>query len=307
MHNKQINRILIAGGSGTVGKKLTFALLRLGFEVAWLSRKPASKQDPVKTFLWNPSKQTIDNQGIKFADVVINLAGSGIADAKWTLQYKNEIYESRIQSTKLIYKALSESEHQVHTYLAASAIGIYGYNTPLNTPENGTTADNFLAKVCKDWEAAASPITNLGIRTAFLRIGVVLAEEGGFVKEVSAPIKNYIGAPLGNGLQHTSWIHIDDLCRLFIHIMQHEQLSGAYNAVSPNPETNAGLTKIMAKLLKKPLLLPPVPKFMLRLIFGELSDVLVASQHISAQKALESGFTFQFPYAKDALKDLIGE
>lgn len=304
MNNKQVSNILIAGGSGTVGAKLTVALRKKGFEVAWLSRN--NKQKKINTFFWDPIQQKIDQEAIDFADVIINLAGSGVADARWTASYKNEIYNSRIQSTQLIAKALSENKHHIHTYLSASAIGIYGYNTQVNTPETGPFSDSFLARVCHDWEAAAAPITNLGIRTAFLRIGVVLANEGGFIKEVSAPIKRYVGAALGNGRQQTSWIHVDDLCQLFIHIMQHEQLSGAYNAVSPHPETNANLTKMMAKLLKKPLLLPPVPKFMLSLLFGELSDVLLANQHISAQKALESGFTFKFPYAKDALKDLIG-
>jgi uncharacterized protein (TIGR01777 family) len=306
MDKRQTKRILIAGGSGTVGQKLTISLQNKGFDVAWLSRSTGSKNN-VRTFYWNPATNNIDNQALEFADVIINLAGTGVADARWSSAYKSAIYDSRIDSTNLIANALTQGKHSTKSYLSASAIGIYGYNAGLNTPETGPFANNFLANVCHDWENAAAPIEKLGIQTVFLRIGVVLAKEGGFVKEVSAPIKRYVGAVLGNGQQQTSWIHIDDLCNLFIHFINNPNLNGAFNAVSPNPETNANLTRMMAKLLGKPLWLPGVPKFVLRLLFGELSDVLLASQHISAQKVLDTGFTFAFPKAEAALKDLIPE
>lgn len=299
-----MTKIVIAGGSGLVGKKLTQLLVGKGHEVAWLTRNGKGKS-PIKLFEWDVKNQTIDKAVFDFAEVIINLAGAGVADKKWTDAYKKEIYDSRILSTQLLANALSANAHKVHTYVSASAIGIYGNSTSLNTTENTPAATTFLAKVCKDWEDAVKPIEKLGIRTGIIRVGVVLAKDGGFIKEVSTPINLFFGAALGSGEQQTSWIHIDDLCRMFIALVENKSLSGVFNGVAPNPETNKKLTQLLAKQLGKPLILPNAPAFVIKLLFGEMGDMLLGSQHISAQKILDSGFTFQFPTAQKAIADLV--
>ena len=299
-----MTKVVIAGGSGLVGKRLTQMLIDKGHEVAWLTRKIKPSQ-AIKQFEWDVIKQTIDNTVFDFAEVIINLAGAGVADNKWTETYKKEIYDSRILSTQLFAHALSQHKNTVNTFISASAIGIYGNNTELNTSENSPAANTFLAKVCEDWETAVKPIENLGIRTGIIRVGVVLAKDGGFIKEVSTPINLFFGAALGSGKQETSWIHIDDLCSMFLHFMINKNLSGVYNGVAPAPETNKKLTQILAKQLHKPLILPNAPGFIIKLLFGEMGDMLLGSQHISAQKIMDTGFTFKFPQAHQAIADLV--
>lgn len=299
-----MTKIVIAGGSGLVGKKLTQMLVGKGHEVAWLTRNGKAKS-PIKLFEWDIKNQTIDKAVFDFAEVIINLAGAGVADKKWTDAYKKEIYDSRILSTQLLANALAGNANKVHTYVSASAIGIYGNSTSLNTTENTPAADTFLAKVCEDWESAVKPIEKLGIRTGIIRVGVVLAKDGGFIKEVSTPINLFFGAALGSGEQQTSWIHIDDLCSMFISLVEHKNLSGVFNGVAPNPETNKKLTQLLAKQLHKPLILPNAPGFVIKLLFGEMGSMLLGSQHISAKKILDTGFTFQFPTAQKAIADLV--
>jgi uncharacterized protein (TIGR01777 family) len=299
-----MTKIVIAGGSGLVGKKLTQMLTENGHEVAWLTRNGKAKST-IKLFEWDIKNQTIDKAVLDFAEVIINLAGAGVADKKWSDAYKKEIYDSRILSTQLLANALTSNANKVNTYISASAIGIYGNNTAPNTTENTPAADTFLAKVCEDWESTVKPIENLGIRTGIIRVGVVLAKDGGFIKEVSIPINMFAGAALGNGQQQTSWIHIDDLCRIFIGLVENKSLSGVFNGVAPNPESNKKLTQLLAKQLGKPLILPNAPAFVIKLLFGEMGSMLLGSQHISAQKILDSGFTFQFPTAQQAIADLV--
>ncbi len=296
-------KILIAGGSGFVGRQLSQMLIQNGYEVAWLTRGK-SNQNQIKTFNWDIKTGFIDTKAFAFADVIVNLAGAGVADKKWTKAYKQELFDSRIKATKLIAHALQKNSHQVKAYLAASAIGIYGNTTSLNAKEDETPATNYLAQLCTDWEASTQSIAKLGIRTATVRVGVVLGLEGGFVKQVSALTNYYLGAALGSGKQYTSWIHLNDLCRMFIWLIEHENLTGIYNGVAPNPISNKTLTKLLAKQLHKPIILPNAPAFMLNLIFGEMASMLLASQHVSAQKIIATGFNFKFDTAENALANL---
>jgi uncharacterized protein len=296
--------VVITGGSGLVGKYLTEMLIKSGYNVAWLSRTRGDK-NKIKTFIWNVRQNQIDDEVFNFADVIIHLAGAGVADKRWTTEYKDEIYKSRIDSTALLVNHLNTKPHHVKAFLSASAIGFYGYNTPLNTTEAQPTGEGFLAKVCKDWEAQINSLR--GIRTAIVRVGVVLAKEGGFIPEVSTPIKNFIGAPLASGKQYVSWIHITDLCRMFIHILGNEKLSGVFNGVAPNPVTNAELTQTLANALHKPLFLPPVPKFVLRILFGEMSEMLSANQHIIPANAVSGGFNFNYMQAEDAVNQIVSK
>ncbi len=298
-----MQKILIAGGSGFVGRQLSQMLIKKGYEVAWLSRT-TSTQNPIKTFKWDIKTGFIDEQAIAFADVIVNLAGAGVADKKWTTAYKQELFDSRIKATELIAQALEKNTHHVKSYIAASAIGIYGNTTSLNATEDQTPATNYLAQLCTDWEASSNAIAKQGIRTATVRVGVVLGLEGGFVKQVSALTNYYLGAALGSGKQYTSWIHLNDLCRIFTLLIENENLTGVYNGVAPNPVSNQVLTKLLAKQLHKPIILPNAPAFMLNLIFGEMASMLLASQHVSAQKIIETGFTFEFDTAEKALTNL---
>lgn len=296
-------KILIAGGSGFVGRQLSQMLIQNGYEVAWLTRGK-STQNQIKTFNWDIKTGFIDTQAIAFADVIVNLAGAGVADKKWTKTYKQELFDSRITATALIAQALQKNTHHAKAYIAASAIGIYGNTTSLNANEDDTPATNYLAQLCTDWETSTQSIAKLGIRTATVRVGVVLGLDGGFVKQVSALTNYYLGAALGSGKQYTSWIHLNDLCRMFIWLIEHENLTGIYNGVAPNPVSNKTLTKLLAKQLHKPIILPNAPAFMLNLIFGEMASMLLASQHVSAQKIIATGFNFKFDTAENALANL---
>lgn len=296
-------KILIAGGSGFVGRQLSQMLIQNGYEVAWLTRGK-STQNQIKTFNWDIKTGFIDAKALAFADVIVNLAGAGVADKKWTKTYKQELFDSRIKATEFIAQALQKNTHHVKAYIAASAIGIYGNTTSLNANEDETPANNYLAQLCTDWEASTQSIAKLGIRTATVRVGVVLGLDGGFVKQVSALTNYYLGAALGSGKQYTSWIHLNDLCRMFIWLIEHENLTGIYNGVAPNPVSNKTLTKLLAKQLHKPIILPNAPAFMLNLIFGEMASMLLASQHVSAQKIIATGFNFKFDTAENALANL---
>lgn len=299
-----MSKILVAGGSGLVGRRLTELLIEKGHQVAWLSRT-SGETNGVKRYKWDVKQEYIDNAALDNAEVVINLAGAGVAEHRWTPAYKKEMYDSRIMSTRLLVRQLLSRPHQVKAFVNASAIGIYGLNTPLNMAEEAIPGGNFLAKLCVDWEAETFPLLQTTVRTTIIRVGVVLAREGGFIKEVSAPVKRFAGAALGTGKQATSWIHIDDLCNMFIAAAENEAMSGIYNGVAPKPASNKALTGLLAKQLRRPLLLPNVPWFMLRLIVGEMADMLVAGQHISADKVLATGFQFRFENAEKAIQDLV--
>lgn len=299
-----MKNVLIAGGSGLVGLKLTKLLQQNGYEVAWLTRK-VKISNPIKQFKWNPEKGTINPQAIDFADSIVNLTGASVAGQRWTNNYKKQILASRVTSTQLLVKSLSEISNHVSSYIAASAIGIYGNNTSTNTTEQAPIANTFLADVCHKWELAAFPLRQTSVRCVTFRIGVVLAAEGGFVSEVAKPIKMGLGCSMGSGKQYISWIEVNDLANMFLFAIQQTHLSGTYNAVAPNPETNSALTSYLAQSLTKTIWLPNVPAFAVKLLFGEMGSVLLASQHISSQKIIQHGFKFKYENAIDALRGLV--
>jgi uncharacterized protein (TIGR01777 family) len=298
-----MHKIVITGGSGLVGQYLTQMLMNEGYEVAHLGRSKRSGQ--VKSYVWNIEKGYIEPEALQGTTHIIHLAGAGVADHRWTDDYKREIYDSRIQSTRLLFESLkNQPERTLQKFISASAIGIYGNHTADNTPETAPAANTFLARVCADWEQQARQFEQLNIPVAIVRVGVVLAREGGFVKEVGKPIKALAGAALGSGKQATSWIHIHDLCRIFFRAVHDDTFTGVWNGVAPHPATNSELTHLLAKELKRPILLPNVPEFAMKLLFGEMHTMLLAHQHVSAQKLLNAGFQFQFPTAAAALSDL---
>jgi uncharacterized protein (TIGR01777 family) len=301
--NTMSNRIIITGGTGLVGRALKQLLEEQGNTVSLLSRK-ANKQTSV--FGWNPQAAIIDESIFYNHDYIIHLAGAGVADKRWTPQYKKEIYDSRIQSTRLLVDKLRElKNHSIKKLISASAIGIYGNEVSTPALETAPAANTFLAKVCEDWEQEALKAQEVGVPTAIIRVGVVLAKEGGFIPQISAPIKLFAGTVLGNGKQMLSWIHIHDLCRMFAEAVNKPELVGIYNGVAPVAVTNHQITHLMAKRLHRPIILPNAPVFALKLALGEMHSMILANQHVSAEKWIRNGFCYKFPLIEDALADLI--
>lgn len=301
-----MKNILIAGGSGLVGKRLTRLLQQKGYAVAWLSRE-AKPKAAVKTYTWDIKRQVIDKAAFEFADAVINLAGAGVVEKRWTSSYKKEIYNSRIQSTSLLADYITHQSNHVEVLVNASAIGIYGNDLDTEATEGMEPAHTFLAEVCRDWEAATSQAQQAGVRTVLIRTGIVLSENEGFIGQLKTPIKWYAGTVLGSGEQMTSWIHIDDLCAIYIAALENESMSGAYNAVSPVPATNKQLTYLLAKELNRGIILPNTPAFVLKIALGEMADMLIGSQPVSSQKITDAGFVFKFARAREAIHDLLSK
>lgn len=296
--------VLITGASGLIGTRLSSILLQKGYQISHLSRSKRAGEIP--TFVWDVSKMGIDEEAIASADTIIHLAGAGIADKRWTSQRKEEILRSRTESTKLLFNALRDKPNHVKTFISASAIGIYGFaGSEKIFIEESNAADDFLAQVVKQWEAEVDEIAALGIRVVKIRIGILLSEKGGALDEMMKPIKWGVGSPLGSGNQMMSWIHIDDACQIFLKAMEDGAMQGAYNAVSPNPATNEQLTRLVAATLNKPLWLPNVPSFVLKILLGEMADLVLKGSKVSSEKIEKTGFQFQFTHLEGALKNLL--
>lgn len=296
--------ILLTGGTGVVGKKLTERLLAGGYSVSHLSRKPGN--DPrVKTFLWDVAEGEIDAACINGVDVVVHLAGAPIADGRWTDERKKEIIDSRARSIGLIYELLRTKQHQVKSIVSASAIGYYSDRGDELMTEDCPPNTDFMGRCCTEWEAAVDEGEKLGLRILKFRTGVVLNEDGA-LKLMAQPIKLYVGSPLGNGKQWVPWIHWQDVVDMYMLGIENEKFTGVYNMVAPHPVTNAQLTKAIAKQLHKPLWAPKVPAFVLKLLMGEMSTIVLGSTKVSAQKIEDAGFKFKYPEITSALSEIYG-
>jgi uncharacterized protein len=274
--------------------------------VAHLSRTP--HQVNAQTFLWNIDKGQLNTEALQASDAIVHLAGAGVGDKRWTKERKNEILKSRTNSTRLLYEELKKGNHNVKTFISASGIDYYDSkdNETLFT-ENGRKGSGFLADVVSQWEEAADAISTLGIRVVKVRTGLVLSKDGGALIEMMRPVKLYVGAPLGTGGQVISWIHLDDLCNIYIKAVSDETMRGTYNAVAPNPVTNREFTRVLASTLHKPIILPPVPAFVLKFLFGEMADLVLNGAKVSSQKIQATGFKFKFDNVEDALNNLLGK
>jgi uncharacterized protein (TIGR01777 family) len=294
-------KILITGGTGLIGTRLSEMLIDSGYEVAHLSRQ-TGQFSRYKTFRWDLRDHYIDDHAISWADYIINLAGASVSDGKWTDERKKEILSSRVDSTNLLYHCLKSTTNRVKGFISASAVGIYGNSGEKEVTEESNYAADFLAEVSKEWEKAAWQIHELGIRTTIFRIGIVLSDQGGALPQIAKPIKLMAGAPLGSGKQYMSWIHIDDLCRLLIKALEEPQFHGVFNAVAPNPVTNEEFTKALAEVMHRPLLVPKIPAFGLKLVLGEMSEVVLGGSRVSAAKVRNTGFTFEYSFVEEALE-----
>jgi hypothetical protein len=299
-------RVLITGGSGMIGSCLKDLLNKEGYIAGILTRKTKHEALP-NSWHWDIDKGELDIESIRQANHIIHLAGAGLAEKKWTAKRKKEILESRVKSTSLLLKALSENRHNVKTVISASAIGYYGWNTGsiMMDEERKKPGDDFLAVVVRDWEASSMKFSGLGLRTVILRNGPVLSLKGGMVKKLMLPVKFWMGAPFGNGEQYISWIHIDDLCRIIFTAIKNESIKGVYNAVAPVPVTNKEFIRTFARCLNKPAFLPGIPPFLLKLFLGEMASMILGGNKVSSEKIESAGYSFKFRNINDALKDLL--
>lgn len=299
-----MHSILITGASGLIGSRLTNMLHGRGHRVAHLGR--AKRDGIARSFTWDIDRRFIERGALQDVDTIIHLAGAGIADKPWTKERKREILESRTQSTQLLYDELKKGNHSVKTIISATAIGYYGFKNEETTyTEDHPPGDDFLAQVTRRWEQEVDAFHTLNIRVVRIRIGIVLSADGGVVKEILRPIKWYVGAPLGSGNQYISWIHLDDLCDIFVMAVENAAMEGAYNGVAPHPVTNRELTKAIADAVNKPIIFPAIPALLLKLLLGEMADLVLRGSKVSSAKIQKAGYVFVYGNAEDALANLL--
>ncbi len=286
--------VLIAGGSGLIGQNLKHHLEKLDFTVRILSRKKNSK------FFWNPKQKQIDEKALDQVDVVVNLCGLSV-DRRWTKKNKFEILSSRIDSTDFLINKINQSKKDIKKYIGVSATGYYNYGESLKT-ESSKQGDHYLSKVCSSWEYQVNKLNNTSF--CLLRLGVVLSKEGGMLKKLLFPFSLNLGTSLGSGKQLMSWIHIDDVSRMIIHCIKIPN-NEIFNCVSPHVVTNEFFSKTFSKSLKKNMWLPNTPSAVLKLVFGEMSSMILGSINASSKKIEGTGFKFKFPKLKKAIEHLL--
>lgn len=298
--------VLISGGSGFVGKHLTDLLLANGYSVSILSRSQKQNTEQVNYYQWDVDANFIDENAVLKADYIIHLAGEGIADKRWTTKRKEAIVKSREKSIHLIYKVLKNNNKKPEAFVSASGVGIYGAkNGSEICTENTPPAHDFLGSTCQKWEAAADTIASLGIRTVKIRTGLVLGKNEGFLKQLVPVFKLKLGSALGSGKQYMPWIHIDDLCGIYLKSLNNSKIKGAYNAAVLDNTTNTVFSKTLAKLFGYSMWLPNVPAFVMQLILGEMAQIVLTGQRVSSDKIESTGFKFQHTSLEEALRDCV--
>jgi uncharacterized protein len=294
--------VLIAGGSGFIGSNLAVLLKKEGFNVAILTRaKPEIKG--IKAYQWDTGSGFIEEGAIENADYLVNLAGANVGTKPWTANRKRIIEQSRLDSTDLLCSTLKHRKNKIKAFIAASGTGYYGDCGDKWMEEDASNANDFLGKLCVRWELANQRIEKAGFRTCIIRTGIVLGKEGALPR-FSRLVNFYLGAPVGNGNQYMSWIHIEDICRLYLECIRNREMSGIYNGVSPNPVTNTEFMNTLGKVLDKPIFFPPVPAFILRLFMGERASLALDGCRVSARRLIKKGFLFGYPTLTDALEEI---
>jgi len=301
--------VLITGGTGMIGTALTKVLVQKNHEVIILSRdKKNSSQKNISYAVWNVNNGSIEEEAIRKADYIVHLAGANVAQKRWTIKRKKEIVGSRVDSGILLVKALTEIPNKVKAVVSSSAIGFYGPDPEVPNPrpfvETDSSFDDFLATTVVEWENAIEPVKDLAKRLVVFRTGIVLSNEGGAYKEFKKPLKFGIASVLGSGKQIVSWIHIDDLVRMYMEAIENINLNGVYNAVAPNPVSNEQLIQEIERQTKGFHITAKVPSFVLKTILGEMSIEVLKSTTVSPEKVEAEGFRFLYPTIQDAVKNL---
>jgi uncharacterized protein (TIGR01777 family) len=296
-------KIVISGASGLIGTQLVAKLSQSGHEVIRLVRR-SPKAGEIQ---WNPKSGTLDAAALEGADAVIHLSGAGIGDKRWSAAYRKEILDSRTDTTALLAKTIASLSRKPSVFLSGSAIGIYGARNDEQLTEVSTHGTGFLAEVCEQWEAAAKPAVDAGVRTVYLRTGIVLSPKGGALKKLLPLFKLGVGGKFGNGKQWQSWISIDDEIGAIEYLLT-ANVSGAVNLTAPNPVTNAEFTKVLASVLKRPAIVP-VPTFAPKILLGgELADALLfTGQRVIPAALNASGYTFKHTTLESALRSLLSK
>ena len=301
----QARHILITGATGLVGNKLVPLLSTSGHSITTVGRSKHSSHG-VPHLLWDDPNLINGSALIDVTDV-IHLAGSNIGGKKWTNANKTEFINSRVDSAATLNTAFRNQNTKLYSFISASAIGHYGSDTTDEIrSEKDPSGSDFVAGLCEKWEASADEFSKLADRIVKLRIGVALSPEGGALEKMIGPTRLGLGSALGSGKQWFPWIHIDDLVKIIVHCIENENLAGVYNAVAPEHATNQDVNKALASAMNKPFWAPNVPSFLLKLMFGEMSEILLGGSRVSSQKILDTGFSFDHPELKTALKDLVG-
>ena len=301
-------KVLITGATGLIGKEIVSYCHTYDIAVHYLStsKEKLKDQPNYKGFYWNPKLNIIDTACFEGVNAIINLAGATIAK-RWTAAYRIEILDSRTKSLQLLKEALSTTNHKVKHIISASAIGVYPDSlTNYYDESNSEISKSFLGDVVKAWEYAVDSFETLDIKVSKIRIGLVLAENEGALPQIAKPVRYGIGAAFGDGKQWQSWIHVSDLARIFVYVLQNE-LEGIFNGVAPNPVTNTELTKSVARTIKRPLWLPNIPRFFMQLVLGDMHILLFESQRVSSKTIEDAGFDFDYHHLQLALEDLLVE
>ena len=293
-----------------IGTALTNYLVKLGYSVIILTRDPGKERPEarVRYAAWDPASGSIDGSAIREADFIVHLAGAGVADKRWGRKRKKEILDSRVQSGALLVKALKEIPNKVRAVVSSSATGYYGPDPEVPNPhpfnEKNQPASDFLATVVQQWEAAIAPVADMGKRLVILRTGIVLSSTGGAYPEFKRPLVFGLSTTLGSGKQAVSWIHIDDLVRLYTVALENEEWKGVYNAVAPNPVSNRVLMREIARQKSSFHIPAPVPSFALRIALGEMSEEVLKSTTVDSSKIRQMGFEFLYPEIVKAIRHL---
>ncbi|MCH9649859.1 MAG: TIGR01777 family oxidoreductase [Deltaproteobacteria bacterium] len=301
-------RVIIAGGSGLIGRALTAKLAQEGHEIFILSRNPEKVQglpSGASAFGWDGRTSHGWGPLVDGDTALVNLAGENVGAGRWTALRKQRIEESRLDAGRAVCEAVAKAKELPKVLLQSSAVGFYGSRGDLPLEESACPGDDFLARTCLAWEASTEPVAKAGVRRVILRTGVVLSRTGGAFPKLLMPFRFFAGGRLGDGKQWLPWIHLQDEVRAIRFLLLRETAEGPYNLAAPAPVTNAELTTWLAKLTGRPAWLP-APRFGMRLALGEMAEMVLGSQRASAARLLQEGFEFRFPEIESALRDLLG-
>lgn len=305
-----MKKIIITGATGSIGRRLVQKLTAKGDEVTVFTRNPENSQKKIpiaaKHVKWEYERLNEWMNELNGIDAVVHLAGANLGAKRWNEEYKKLAYESRVVSMRNIVKAISQVESKPKVLISASAVGIYGnrYDELLN--EKSFLGNDFLANLCRDWENEAQPVEQFGVRRVSIRTGLVLTKDEGVLKQLYLPFKLFIGGPLAGGKQWFPWIHIDDIVGIYLHAINNESVKGAVNAASPGIVRMKEFAKIFGKILNRPSVFP-IPKFVMKIVAGEVADYAIMSQRVSVDKIISAGYKFKFENLEDTLRDLVGK